>query len=100
MRSYLNGKVAAPGLENQDKRPWVSVTLTMRHHLSANLALTSPTSGSRSDGIVRLRTKATEFSLVSIAKNVFRKCAPLLGRILSVVLKRDQENDNSHEVLR
>jgi hypothetical protein len=28
------------------------------------LALTSPTSGGRSVGIVRLRTKATEFSLV------------------------------------
>jgi hypothetical protein len=30
------------------------------------LALTSPTSGGRSVGIVRLRIKATEFSLVSI----------------------------------
>jgi len=28
------------------------------------LALTSPTGGSRSVGIVRVRTKATEFSLV------------------------------------
>jgi hypothetical protein len=31
------------------------------------LALTSPTSGGRSVSIVRLRTKATEFSLVSVA---------------------------------
>jgi len=29
------------------------------------LALTSPTGGGRSVGIVRVRTKATEFSLVS-----------------------------------
>jgi len=31
------------------------------------LALTSPTGGGRSVGIVRMRTKATEFSLVYIA---------------------------------
>jgi hypothetical protein len=31
-------------------------------HLSTKLALTSPTSGGRSVSIVRLRTKATEFS--------------------------------------
>ena len=30
------------------------------------LALTSPTGGGRSVGIVRVRTKATEFSLVSL----------------------------------
>jgi len=32
------------------------------------LALTSPTGGGRSVGIVRSRTKATEFSLVGILK--------------------------------
>jgi hypothetical protein len=32
--------------------------------ISKKLALTSPTSGGRSAGIVRLRAKATEFSLV------------------------------------
>jgi len=32
------------------------------------LALTSPTGGGRSVGIVRVRTKATEFSLVLIVK--------------------------------
>ena len=32
-----------------------------------NLALTSPTGGGRSVGIVRVRTKATEFSLIYIA---------------------------------
>jgi hypothetical protein len=34
---------------------------------SQKLALTSPISGSRSVGIVRSRTKATEFSLVIIS---------------------------------
>jgi hypothetical protein len=40
------------------------------------LALTSPTGGGRSVGIVRSRTKATEFSLVFfyIQYLVFRKC--------------------------
>jgi hypothetical protein len=38
-----------------------SVTLTTRH-----VALTSPISGGRSVGIVRLRTKATEFSLCHV----------------------------------
>jgi len=33
------------------------------------LALTSPTGGGRSVGIVRSRTKATEFSLVLLASN-------------------------------
>jgi hypothetical protein len=35
------------------------------------LALTSPTSGGRSAGIVRLRTKATEFSLVPMINSLF-----------------------------
>jgi len=34
-----------------------------------NLALTSPTGGGRSIGIVRVRTKATEFSLVYLVTN-------------------------------
>jgi hypothetical protein len=42
-------------------RPWRFVALTTRHHLSAKVALTSPTSGGRSVGIVRLWTKVTEF---------------------------------------
>jgi hypothetical protein len=36
------------------------------HATTQKLALTAPTSGGRSFGIVRLRTKATEFSLVLV----------------------------------
>jgi len=43
------------------------------------LALTSPTGGGRSVGIVRVRTKATEFSLLCVASrwtaiNIDRRC--------------------------
>jgi hypothetical protein len=62
LRSYLNGKVAAPGLENRDydrgdPLRWPRDTL-----YQLKLALTSPTGCGRSVGIVRLRTKTTEFS--------------------------------------
>jgi hypothetical protein len=36
----------------------------IQHSVHWQLALTSPTAGGRSVGIVRSRTKATEFSLV------------------------------------
>jgi hypothetical protein len=42
-----------------------SIALTTRHY-PQKLALTSPTSGGRSVGIVPLRTKATEFSFFSL----------------------------------
>ena len=58
-------KVAAPGLEN---RRLTAVGTRCADHVTPlypqKLALTSPTSGSCSVGIVRVRTKATEFSLV------------------------------------
>ena len=56
-------KVAAPGLEN---RRLTAVGTRCADHVTPlypqKLALTSPTSGSCSVGIVRVRTKATEFS--------------------------------------
>jgi hypothetical protein len=60
LRSYLKEKVAAPGLESReysrrDLLCWPRDTLYPQ-----KLALCSPTSGGRSVGIVRSRTKATE----------------------------------------
>ena len=56
-------KVAAPGLENQRL---TAVGTRCADHVTPlypqKLALTSPTGGGRSVGIVRVRTKATEFS--------------------------------------
>ena len=61
----MNKKVAAPGLENRD---YTAVGTRCADHVTPlypqKLALTSPTGGGRSVGIVRSRTKATEFSLV------------------------------------
>jgi hypothetical protein len=49
------------GLETRDYGRRGSAELTMRHPSNPQkLALTSPTSGGRSVGIVRSRTKATE----------------------------------------
>jgi hypothetical protein len=64
----LNGKVAAPGLENRDygrgdPLRWPRDTLYPQ-----KLALTSPTSGGRSVGIVRLRTKAMQFSFIGLSQ--------------------------------
>jgi hypothetical protein len=54
-------KVAAPGLENRDL---TAVGIHCADHVTPlyqqKLALTSPTGGGRSVGIVRERTKATE----------------------------------------
>jgi hypothetical protein len=52
----LNGKIAAPGLENRDQRPWGSVALAEK--VGTNFA----DNGGRSVGIVRLWTKDTKFS--------------------------------------
>jgi len=56
----LNKKVAAPGLENR----LTAVGTRCADHVTPlypqKLALTSPTGGGRSVGIVRSRTKATE----------------------------------------
>ena len=64
MRSYLNKKLEAPVQKTEingrgDPLRWPRDTLYPQ-----KLALTSPTGGVRSVGIVRSRTKAAEFSLV------------------------------------
>ena len=65
LRSYLNKKVAAPVYKTEIK---TAVGIRCADHVTPlypqKLALTSPTGGGRSVGIVRSRTKDTEFSLV------------------------------------
>jgi hypothetical protein len=62
LRSYLNKKVAAPGLVNRDL---TAVGIRCADHVTPlypqKLALTSPTGSGRSVGIVRSQTMATEF---------------------------------------
>jgi hypothetical protein len=67
----MEGKVAAPVWKteiNDRGNPllWPRNTLYPQ-----KLALTSPTNGGRWVGIVRSRTKATEFSLVYLLQNSF-----------------------------
>ena len=68
----MNKKVAAAGLEN---RRLTDVGTRCADHVTPlypqKLELTSPTGGGRSVGIVRSRTKATEFSLVFILAERF-----------------------------
>ena len=63
----MNKKVATPGLEN---RRLTAVGTRCADHVTPlypqKLALTSPTGGGRSVGIVLSRTKATEFSFIYI----------------------------------
>ena len=64
LRSYLNEK--SSGSRSRKQRLTAVGTRCADHvtpHYPQMLALTSPTSGGRSVGIVRVRTKATEFSL-------------------------------------
>jgi hypothetical protein len=60
----LNGKVAAPGLENRDYGRGDPLRSPRDTLYQLKLALTSPTGFGSSVGIVRLRTKMTEFSSV------------------------------------
>jgi hypothetical protein len=64
------------GLESRERiRTWGSFALTTRQPLFAKLALTSPTSGGRSVGIVRSRTQTMEFSLVLVLLTVYMNVA-------------------------
>jgi hypothetical protein len=61
----LERKSSGSGLEIQDYSRRESVALTTQQPIyPQKLPLTSPTSGGRSVGIVRSRTRAAEFSLV------------------------------------
>jgi hypothetical protein len=60
----LEWKSGGSGSRKPRLQPWGSIALTTQTLYPQKLALTSLTSGSRSVGIVRLRTKATEFSFV------------------------------------
>jgi hypothetical protein len=61
LRSYLEEIVTAPVKKTETNDRGGSVALTTQHPLSAKVGTTSPTSGGRSVGIVRSRTKATVF---------------------------------------
>jgi hypothetical protein len=70
LRSCLEKKVAAPGLDiweygRREPSRWPRGTLYPQ-----NFAVTSPTSGGRSVGIVRSRTQATEFFLCVVQDHV------------------------------
>jgi hypothetical protein len=60
----LEWKSSGSGLNKRE-----SVTLTTRHPLSAKLALTSPTNGGPSVGVVRSRTEVTVFCLFVMGGN-------------------------------
>jgi hypothetical protein len=60
----LEWKNSAPRLENRDYGRGDPLRWPRETLYPQKLALTSPTSGGRSVGIVRLRATATEFSLV------------------------------------
>jgi hypothetical protein len=72
IEELLERKSSSSGLENRYYGRRGSAALTTQHpSISKNLALTLPTSGSCSVGIVRSQTQATEFVLVLF---VFRYC--------------------------
>jgi hypothetical protein len=80
------------GLENREYGRGNSLCWPRETHYAQKLALTSPTSGGRSVGIVRLRNKATEFLflvffcmnlLFLITSRYIRKHAPIIIRNIS-----------------
>jgi hypothetical protein len=71
MEELLKKKSSGSGLESReygrrDQSRWPRGTLYPQ-----KLALTSPTSGSRSAGIVRSRTQATEFIIIIVIITIF-----------------------------
>jgi hypothetical protein len=80
IEELLEWKSSGSGLENRVLRPWGSVALTTQHH-PQKLAPTSPTSGGRSVGIVRLRTKSHGVFIVNILLRFFLKTAGLTEEV-------------------
>jgi hypothetical protein len=61
--SYLEEKVAAPVWKDKNTAVGIRHDDNITSSILQKLALTSPTSGGRSVGIVRSRTQAAEYSL-------------------------------------
>jgi hypothetical protein len=75
IEKLLERKSSVSGLESREygrKVPSSGPRVTL---YPQKLALTTPTSGGRSVGIVRSRTQATEFSFIGI---LFQKTEPLI----------------------
>ena len=100
-------KVAAPGLENRDL---TAVGTRCADHVTPlypqKLALTSPTGGGRSVGIVRVRTRAAEFnrqpakSPATIVKPLKHGGSPALERkqACESVTRHHQIRSSAHRV--
>jgi hypothetical protein len=76
IKELLERKSSGSGLENRDYGHRGSATLSIQHpSVGKKLALTWPTSGGRSVGIVHSRTKATELKVTSseLLKTAMRK---------------------------
>jgi hypothetical protein len=58
-------------LGNWELRLWGAVGLTTQHNLPPKLAITSPTSGGRSLGIVRLLTTPSSFFVLNLQQPTF-----------------------------
>jgi hypothetical protein len=86
LRSYLNEKVAAPVYKTEINGVGNSFRWPRNTLYPQKFSLNSPTSGGRSVGIVRLRTKATEFSFFFFFK--FLVHCPLCRRATRHVLTR------------
>jgi hypothetical protein len=67
LRSYLEETVAAPVYKTENTAVGIRSADHATPSIRKKLALTSPIRGGRSVGIVRLRTKATEFFYTSYA---------------------------------
>jgi hypothetical protein len=87
IEELLERKCSESGLENRDYDRRGSAALTTRHLYQEKVALTSPTSGGRSVGIVRSRTQAAngkEFvESVSVQQFSVREMCPELSEIFS-----------------